>query len=73
MKKAIALFILIVLFFLALSPEWSLLTLGERIAANEEVATIVIQGLLVFFVVLKIIVAYIIFVGNGKKNHGDKE
>jgi len=54
MKKICSLFLLIVLFFLALVPEWSILQIGEMLAKSQ-LAALIIQ----FFLVLSAVGAVV--------------
>ncbi len=70
MKKVIALSLLVVLFFLALSPEWSILALGKALSESS-FAVYIIQGLAVMISIIAIIFIFFnlpLDIGKKKKN-----
>jgi len=61
MRKIFALGVLIAIFFLAVSPDYSLLTIGEILAKNELVSQLIIQGVSVLVGVVAVIFIYTTF------------
>ncbi len=54
MKKIFAMIFLLVLFFLALTPEWSILSLG-KVLAESDFAIYIIQSFVVLITVIGIV------------------
>ncbi len=61
MKKLGAIVILLVLFSLSISSEWSLLTIGEKIGKNPQAATVIIQGMIIAIAVGAIVFLFSLF------------
>jgi uncharacterized membrane protein (DUF485 family) len=59
MRKYLSLLFLVILFCFALLPQWSILSIGQSLAKNQEVATLLIQAFLV--ILAGVIVAFIYF------------
>ncbi len=65
MKRFVTFFLLVLLFVLALTPELSIMSLGEQVGRNEELAVKIMQGIGIVIGVL--IIVSILFFESWKK------